>query len=82
MIPRCKTHPAKTLGWGTLPSLYIFCYAVLLGVRNGYEKKFQCETNSLEPGGEQGAGLDYGGVTFGAGGDHADFDLEEVGYKF
>ncbi len=36
----------------------------------------------LEPGGEEGVGLDDGGVAFGAGGDHADFDLEEVGDEF
>jgi hypothetical protein len=59
-----------------------FVVEIILGVRNGYKKKIQCETNSLEPGGEHGAGLDYGGVAFGAGGDHANFDLEEVGDKF
>ena len=33
----------------------------------------------LEPAGQQGAGLDDGGVALGAGGDHADFDLQEIG---
>jgi hypothetical protein len=44
--------------------------------------KFQYDTNTLEPGGQQRTGLDYGGVAFGAGGDHADFYLEKFGDEF
>jgi len=56
-------------------------FEIILGVRNVHSKK-SYRARRLEPGGQQGAGLDDGGVAFWAGGDHADFYLEEVGNEF
>lgn len=80
MVPRYKTHPTKTLGWGTL-RVFSIVVEIILGVRNVHSKK-SYRARRLEPGGQEGAGLDYGGVALGAGGNHADFYLEEVGDKF
>src|SRR5216683_4683456 len=42
-------------------------------------RPYNGKSRSLEPAGEESARLDDGGVPLGAGGDHADFDLEIVG---
>src|ERR1700686_1194380 len=81
MVPRYKTHPTKTLGWGTL-RVFSICGKHYFGEFKMFAGKFQYEPSALEPGGQKRAGLDDGGVAFWAGGDHADFDVEEVGDEF